>query len=88
MTFPEDADENTKDLIDNLLRIDPKERIKFEDIKEHPFFEGINFSTLTSIRINFSGLSPLDDYKNSSFEFDSEILYQGLLIKVNKFYMK
>lgn len=47
LTFPEDADESVKDLIDNLLRIDPNERIKFEEIKEHPFFEGVNFETLT-----------------------------------------
>jgi 3-phosphoinositide dependent protein kinase-1 len=29
LEFPEGADEITKDLIDNLLRIDPSERIKF-----------------------------------------------------------
>lgn len=34
-----------KDLIDHLLTIDPNKRIgqKFEDIRDHPFFDGINW---------------------------------------------
>ena len=53
LEFPDGADESTKDLIDNLLRINPSERIKFEDMKEHPFFTGINFETLTTKRVDF-----------------------------------
>lgn len=41
--FPDDADESIKSFISVLLVKEPEKRAKFKDIKDHPFFNGINF---------------------------------------------
>ena len=46
LEIPEQINREAADLIGKLLRTEPTERIgsvKFEEIKEHPFFIGINF---------------------------------------------
>ena len=59
-------------------------------MKDHPYFESINFETLTTLKVDFEGLPPRVDFKNTSIEFDScpQIVYEGILIKVNRFYMR
>lgn len=52
--FPEDFDENAKDLVKKLLQFDPKNRIGSNDLNEiryctirkHRFFDGIKWETL------------------------------------------
>jgi len=49
--WPQDFPEDAKDLIFQMLKQDPTDRIgfnTFEDIKSHPFFDGINFENLYS----------------------------------------
>ena len=52
-TFPEGFDSRVKDLVTRLLVIDPEKRLGalesrsgYTSIKNHPFFEGVDFSTL------------------------------------------
>jgi 3-phosphoinositide dependent protein kinase-1 len=53
--WPEDIDENCKDLINRLLELEPMKRLgagrqgsghSYEDLMLHPFFEGINWLTI------------------------------------------
>ena len=54
LVFPGDADENAKDLIDRLLRIDVADRITdFETLRAHPFFDAIDFDTLQEKPVPF-----------------------------------
>ena len=49
--FDQSFDPDAKDLIIQLLKKDPEQRIgagKFSDLKKHPFFDGINFDTIRS----------------------------------------
>ncbi len=52
-TFYEGFDEHAKDLIRGLLVIDPEKRLgardetKYESLRSHPFFAGVDFSTLS-----------------------------------------
>ena len=43
LTFPEGADEETKDLIEHLLQKDPDMRCGMEYVIKHPFFKGLDF---------------------------------------------
>lgn len=54
-TFPTDMPSDTKDLISKMLKFNPMERIgagreedklDFESLKSHSFFNGINFNSL------------------------------------------
>lgn len=49
--MPEDCPVIAKDLISKLLVINPLERlgaIEMEHLKQHPFFEGVDFSCIYS----------------------------------------
>lgn len=49
--MPEDCPELAKDLISKLLVKNPSERLgasKMEHLKQHPFFEGVDFSSIYS----------------------------------------
>lgn len=53
ITFPDGFDPNAKDLVMKLLQIDPADRLGaldrnycYTSIREHPFFEGIEWKTL------------------------------------------
>lgn len=51
-TYPDFVDEEAKDLIDNLLKFDPNQRLGsdtcggFQKLKEHPFFKTIDWDEL------------------------------------------
>jgi 3-phosphoinositide dependent protein kinase-1 len=52
--YPPDFPETAKDLVDNLLRIDPNDRLGvgqdgYKKLKAHPFFEGIDFTNLPNM---------------------------------------
>lgn len=54
LDFPEDLDPAAKDLIDKILQVDPYKRIcgrgdraGYARMKQHPFFEGIDWDTLS-----------------------------------------
>eukprot|EP01090_Pellita_catalonica_P015717 TRINITY_DN4307_c0_g1_i1.p1 TRINITY_DN4307_c0_g1~~TRINITY_DN4307_c0_g1_i1.p1 ORF type:complete len:444 (-),score=81.69 TRINITY_DN4307_c0_g1_i1:1204-2535(-) len=44
--YPEGFPPQGKDLCEKLMNPDPGERMVFPEIKDHPFFEGINWDTL------------------------------------------
>jgi serine/threonine protein kinase len=45
-TYPKGFPEVAKDLINKLLVLDPEKRLTLEEIKQHPFFRGIDFQLL------------------------------------------
>eukprot|EP00475_Leptophrys_vorax_P033521 TRINITY_DN5279_c0_g1_i2.p1 TRINITY_DN5279_c0_g1~~TRINITY_DN5279_c0_g1_i2.p1 ORF type:complete len:612 (+),score=127.22 TRINITY_DN5279_c0_g1_i2:189-1838(+) len=54
VTYPADFPDTAKDLVSRLLVREPSRRIGapprgFDEIKEHPFFDGINFATVNHI---------------------------------------
>ena len=55
--FPPNFDELAKNLIINLLRFDPTQRIgahNLNDLKGHPFFQGVIWESLREIRVPFT----------------------------------
>ena len=92
--------DEAKDLIDKLIKLDPKDRLgsgskgsenDYEALKNHPFFKGLDFSKLNEIDIPIKGdlieESPKDRFTlNKSFSFKDGIVFKGLLKKRNKFY--
>lgn len=46
LTFPKFLDENSKDLLSKMLHKDHRKRIVGENIKKHPFFNGLNWTEL------------------------------------------
>ena len=58
MNFPNELETETVDLIDRLLHVDPLSRLgagqkggdnDYTALKSHPFFNGINFKTLSEV---------------------------------------
>jgi len=47
LSFPQNFDPLAQDLINKLICLDPFERLSIPDIKSHPFFEGIEWDTLS-----------------------------------------
>lgn len=48
-TIPSHLSENAKDLIDKLLKKNPKERIRLRDISKHPFIASIDKSKVNGV---------------------------------------
>lgn len=53
-TFPEDFPQVARNLVTALLKIDPNDRLGcgkggYTELKDHPFFEGINFNNLSKM---------------------------------------
>jgi len=46
VTWPEDMDTDTVDIIDKLLQLDPRDRLGFEGLKSHSYFRSINFKQI------------------------------------------
>ena len=83
-TLPEDMPENAKDLINQLLRKESKDRLgngsreegrDMEALKNHPFFSSIDFSTIQSIS------SPVKSLKKMSFGESNTDLSEGELFR-------
>ena len=56
ISFKKNIDPQAKDLIQQLLTKDPTLRIGFnsiEEIKSHPFFEGVNWETVSSTKVPY-----------------------------------
>ncbi|ORY28598.1 hypothetical protein BCR39DRAFT_534303 [Naematelia encephala] len=51
MDYPEGFDEDAKALIEIMLKLDPAERPSATEIKLHPFFSAIDFSTLWTMPV-------------------------------------
>lgn len=52
--MPPHLSENAKDLIDKLLKKNPKDRIRLRDIIKHPFITSIEKNRLHSVSDNIS----------------------------------
>lgn len=79
--WPEGLDEEVKDLITQLLRIEPMERLgaggpgsgkEMKDLKKHRFFKDVNWATIsTSSELPFSkseAIEKLNAFKKSNQE--------------------
>jgi hypothetical protein len=47
MNLPRNLDNVAKDLVRNILVMDPNLRFEIDDIKKHKFFKGINWESVT-----------------------------------------
>ncbi len=66
LQFPRRMDEDAKDLINQLLVVEPKKRLGFgkngvDKIKKHPFFEGINWDDIWNKNVTPPFVPELDD---------------------------
>ncbi|OHS93294.1 AGC family protein kinase [Tritrichomonas foetus] len=75
IAIPSRADNNLANLLNGLLQKDPKKRYRFKDIKNHPFFEGLNFDDVEQKKIE-------PNYKPHKFDPD-EPDYQKLKLESN-----
>lgn len=48
LNIPEELSSNVKSLISNVLRYKPDERLTIPEVKEHPFFSSIDWTTLVN----------------------------------------
>lgn len=51
LKFPEDMDEDAKDLIKLVMNRNPEERPSIQDVKSHRFFSDLNWDDLLSLQI-------------------------------------
>jgi len=56
VTWPEDMDTDTMDIIDKLLQLDPRNRLGFEGLKSHSYFRSINFKQIGEKSTGKSGI--------------------------------
>ena len=92
--MPEDA----QDLIDRLLKVEPKERLgankQFMDLKGHKFFSKFNFSKLNEFKVELDPDLFKTSEPNSPIKIEPEprkksitgIVFQGELVKKNKYF--
>eukprot|EP01102_Stenamoeba_stenopodia_P019851 TRINITY_DN7584_c0_g1_i2.p1 TRINITY_DN7584_c0_g1~~TRINITY_DN7584_c0_g1_i2.p1 ORF type:complete len:1360 (+),score=248.69 TRINITY_DN7584_c0_g1_i2:678-4757(+) len=67
---PEDMSEEAKDLISKLLHPDPSKRLGsngVQEIKDHPFFDDVNWDTLLSEPLNEAFIPRLDDELDTGY---------------------
>ena len=69
--YPEDADERIVDFMKRLLEKDPKKRATFEEIKSHPFFEGVDWDAVLGREYMPSYIPQIKD-RFSTQNFDPE----------------
>ncbi|GHJ84958.1 hypothetical protein NliqN6_1360 [Naganishia liquefaciens] len=70
--FPEEFDEQAKDLIQQILKLEPGERLDTEGIKAHPFFAGIDFARIWTDFMPeiHTGIKPPAQTTTMSFAWD------------------
>ena len=69
--FPSNATSDQIDFITKLLTKDPKKRSTFQDLKEHPFWNGLNFDDVLHKKIQPTFIPKITNPENPS-NFDSE----------------
>jgi len=73
LTFPEEVDEVSKDLINRVLVIDASKRLTVAEIKSHEFFNGVSFDDLPNQEPPFLKDENFDDPgEDSSDEWAAE----------------
>lgn len=70
--FPAKFDTDCKDFIMRLLRKEPEERMKFDEIKKHPFFKGMNFNDVLAKKYKPKYIPPQPTNSTQLINFDSE----------------
>lgn len=68
--FPADFDPNIADFINQLLTKDPEQRATFDSLKDHPFWDGMNFDEVLAKNVQPLYVPPIDDRYNPE-NFDS-----------------
>lgn len=86
LEFPNNFPSMAKDLIENLLQKDPQKRIGYSEIKNHPFFAGIDFKTIgDEIPPPLVPIQVEQDIKEVSFndvlDKDEKVLFSSLILK-------
>lgn len=75
-TYPHMLSESAKDLIDQLMKNQPEERLghhSYEDIKHHPFFTDLDWPSLDSGTLQ----EPFLEIKNHLMQHDLSDTYQA-----------
>ncbi|OHT07057.1 AGC family protein kinase [Tritrichomonas foetus] len=71
--FPNLTDPDTKNFISSLLIKDPKKRADFKKIKNHPFFDGLDFDDVANLKVKPEFIPIVDmDPRQKPQNFDSE----------------
>ena len=73
--IPQSLSEDAKDIIKKILEVDPKKRLNFEEIKEHPWFNIINKKYMM-----YKGI----DIEENIIPIDEEIVEQMEKYGINK----
>ena len=71
VSFPRNANPDAVSLFTGLLNKNPKERFGMEQIRNHPFFEGMNFDDVLERKVN-PGFVPMMFKKTDPINFSSE----------------
>eukprot|EP01132_Coremiostelium_polycephalum_P005870 gene5870-7302_t len=78
--WPKDISPEAKDFIDKLLALNPQSRLGYngaQEVKDHPFFKGINWSTIRTQKAFF--IPVLEDLQDTSY-FDARKQFYDLRI--------
>lgn len=80
--YPKYAHKTATDLIRKLLQKDPDLRPSYDQIKEHPFFHGVEWDKLYRHEVNLRTFQGLDDIECGFFspEFTNEVAYDSDVI--------
>ena len=68
--FPPETDPSTISFVSALLAKEPQKRAKFADLKDHPFFNGLNFQDVFDKK--FKPIYVPQDTTNVTNNFDAE----------------
>ena len=76
VTFPRNAQPDAVSLLSGLLNKDPKERFGMEQIRNHPFFGGLNFDDVLQKKVNPSFV-PVLFKKTDPINFSAEFTHEN-----------
>ena len=74
--FPAETPEETVDFIKKLLKKDPKKRGNFNDLKNHPFWHGLNFDNVAALKVK-PPFRPRIASDRCVMNFDSEFTHEA-----------